>query len=254
MKKLLLILRSRRGDLLVDGMIGAAVAGIIITATISLLIVLGQSNVANSNNAARSILINSVLSDKLPALSTLTGTPAVASYPVMDGTVEVAVWREKELKSGNPAGTSVLYARTARYGNTTPAQCKTADKTNPGNCLITMMRINDDVGGMNLTTFKLNPGVAPSTYIFRTAAQIPAAVKEVRYVFKVTEASVASTVRFSGDSGSAPVNVTIPSGQTGFYYGSLTMPATATNIYITPVTTGTLTFDNTSFLLYGAPL
>lgn len=251
MKKLMLILRSRRGDLLVDGMIGAAVAGIIITATISLLIVLGQSNVANSNNAARSILINSVLSDKLPALSTLTATPAVTSYAVMDGTVEVAVWREQEIKSGAPAGTSILYARTSRYGNPTPAQCKTADKTNPDNCLITMMRLNDDVGGMNLTKFPLAPATAPAK--LQTVAPVPAGVKEIRYVFKVTEATVTSTVRFTGSAG-VSFDVTIPAGQTGFYYGSLGMPSTASDVTITAVSTGTLSFDDTSFLLYGAPL
>jgi hypothetical protein len=250
MKKLLLILRSRRGDLLVDGMVGAVVAGMIVTATVSLLIVLGQSGVNNSNNSARDILINSVLNEQLPELDSIPvppATPAITAYPVMGGTVDVAVWREKEAGTG----TSILYARTSRYGNTNPAQCRTADKNNAGQCLITRMRLNDDVGGMDVTQYPLVRGVAPSTYIFKTAAPIPASVTEVRYVFKVTEASVASTVKFSGDAGTTPFTVTIPAGQTGFYYGSLNIPAAASNIYITP--TSSLVFDDTSFLLYGAP-
>lgn len=248
MKKLLLVLRSRRGDLLVDGMIGAVVAGMIITATVSLLIVLGQTGVTNSNNAARDILINSVLNEKLPELESIPvppAAPAITTYPVMGGTVDVAVWREKEPLTG----TSVLYARTSRYGNTNTAQCRIADNTNPGQCLIARMRLNDDVGGMDVTKYPLVPGT--SGVKFKTAAPIPASVTEIRYVFKVTEASVASTVRFSGDAGTTPFTVDIPAGQTGFYYGSLDLPATASSISITP--TPSLVFDDTSFLLYGAP-
>lgn len=245
MKKLLLILRSRRGDLLVDSMIGAVVVGLIIAVTAGTLVILGKTSTNNSQNTARSIVLNNTISDQLPEAHVLTGTPVIVETTVFDKSVSVAVW-----KTADTGGTTTVYARTAKASNKKPEECRTAAVANPGECLMASTRLTNDVGGMEVTEYKLVPGTGAVK--FRTAAKIPAGIKEVRYVFKVVDAPAEdSSLIFASDATGTKHAVPIPAGKTGYYYGSLELPETATNISLTP--SGPAIFDDTSFFMYGAP-
>lgn len=246
MKKLMLILRSRRGDLLVDSMIGAVVVGIIIAVTAGTLVILGKTSVNNSQNTARSISLNNTISDQMPLAHTLTGTPVISEAKVLDRTIKIALWKQTDAA----AGITTVYARTAKAKNGDPDSCLTADIKNPGECLIATSRLTNDVGGMDVKDFKLIPG--SGTVMYKTENRIPADVKEVRYVFKVTDSpSGESSLAFTSDATGTTHTVPIPSGKTGYYYGSLILPDTATNISLTP--SGPAKFDDTSFFMYGAP-
>lgn len=246
MKKLLLILRSRRGDLLVDAMVGAVVVGIIVAVTAGTLVIMGQTSINNSQNTARTITLNNVVSDQLPQAGVLTGTPVVTETKVLDKSVDVAVWKTVDAT----AGITTLYARTAKANNSNPGECRTANVKATTGCLVTSTRLINDIGGVEVAEIKLVAG--SGTVKLKTAAKVPAAVKEVRYVFKVSESPAGeSSLTFTSDSTGTAFSVPIPPGKTGYFYGSLELPETATNISLTP--SGPVKFDDTSFLMYGAP-
>lgn len=247
MKKLLLILRSRRGDLLVDSMVGAVVVGIIIAVTAGTLVIMGKTSVNNSQNTARTIMLNNAISDQLPQAGALTGAPVITQAKVLDKTVDIAVWK----KTDPAAGITTVYARTAKANNTAPEECRSAESAATGGCLLVSTRLTDDVGGMSVAAIKLING--SGSVKLKTETKVQPEVGEVRYVFKVTDspAGTSSSLTFTSDATGTEFTVPIPAGKTGYFYGSLELPETATNISLTP--SGPVKFDDTSFLMYGAP-
>lgn len=243
MKRLRKLLKSQRGDLFIDSMIGAVIIALIMAAAGTVLIGATAAATGNDGTTTRSILLNTVLSDEKPNLAKYTATPQTITRTANGQDVPVTLWRD------DPApGLSVLNAVTQRPNKDGDgADCPGADRTDSTKCLGSRTTVTTSNGGVAITAVVLNPGTAGALNDFTA----PAAATELRYVFKVTAASADSTLTFGNrDHPEVTSVVKIPSGQTGYFYGRLLVNGGA-KLFLQP--SGTAAIDAASILIYEAP-
>lgn len=243
MNRLRKLLKSQRGDLFLDSMIGAVIIALIMAAAGTVL--MGATSAATGNDAttARSILLNTVLSDEKPNLANYTSTPQTLTRTTNGAAVSIALWRE------DPApGISSLNAAAQRPGKAGEgADCSGTDRTDASKCLSSRTTVTTSNGGVAITPVPLSSGTAGALRDFTT----PAAATELRYIFKVTDASADSTLTFGNrDHPEVTSVVKIPSGQTGYFYGRILVNGGA-KLFLQP--SGPATIDAASILIYEAP-
>lgn len=241
MTALLRILRSRRGDLLVDAVVGAVVSALIMGTTAAILLVSGQISVAQANDTARLVALTSVANSSIPTASAL---PATSDDEVMDKKLAVSVWAD----TSDDRLVRSVFAATTKYGHE-DAVCTEAAAPSSKECLVAKVSVDDSIGGVDVMTFDLQES---STGAWQTTTDVPSDVTELRYVFKVLEAPKDDeTLTFSNDSGGS-YDVRVPAGATGYFYGSVRTGDTDTSTSIT-VKAPKLSLDESAFALYAAP-
>lgn len=236
------ILRSERGDLLIDSMFGAVVLALIIFSAAAILVATLNAAVGTSRATARAVTLKTALSDALPKISTYTGTPTTTNVTVLGEQVPLTMWRE----TVSPT-LSVLHGAAPRNASIAATACTTPAAVNASSCVTSSVSVQTTRSGITApTAIPLTAGSGSTLFTFTA----PAGATEIRYVFKVTAAPAASTLRFN-NTGQAGVgfDVAIPAGQTGYYYGrALVAPGSVLSV----TTTGPATYDNSTFLIYKA--
>jgi hypothetical protein len=242
-KTLKKLLGSQRGDLLIDSMIGAVIIAIIMAAAGTVLIGAASASSGNDTTTTRSILLNTVLSDEKPNLAKYTDAPQTLARTAGGQDVSVAIWREE------PApGMSVLNAATKRPSKGADgADCAGPDRLDSSKCLSSRTTITTSNAGIAIASVTLSPGTTGALKDFT----VPAGATELRYVFKVTEASADSTLTFGNrDHPDIKHAVKIPAGHTGYFYGRILVNGGA-KLFLQ--TSGPATIDAGSILIYEAP-
>jgi hypothetical protein len=237
------LLVSQRGDLFIDSMFGAVIITLIMAAAGSVLMAATTAATGSDTTTTRSILLNTVLSDEKPNLARYTGTPQTITRTVRGEDVSIAIWRE------DPApGMSVLNAATKKPAKAAEgADCAGTDRLDSSKCLTSRTTVTASAGGVDLKTVTLAPGTSGALNDFAA----PAAATELRYVFKVTEATADSTITFGNrDHPDVTHIVKIPAGQTGYYYGRVLVNGSA-KLFLQ--SSGPAIVDAASILIYEAP-
>lgn len=236
-------LRSERGDLLIDSMFGVVVLALIVFAAAAILVASLNAAAGTSRSTARAVTLNTALADALPKISTYSGTPTTANVTVLGEQAPLTLWKE----TVSPT-LSVLRGAIPRNASIGATACINPAALDRSKCLTSEVSSQTSRSGIAaLAAIPLSPGTGGTLFTFSA----PAGATEVRYVFKVTAASGASTVRFN-NTGQPGVgfDIPVPAGQTGYYYGRALVNA-GSNLSIT--TTGPATVDTSTFLIYKAP-
>lgn len=243
MKKLRKLLVSQRGDLFIDSMFGAVIIAVIMAAAGSVLMAATTAATGNDATTTRSILLNTVLSDEKPNLANYTATPQSISRTANGDTVSIAIWREDPVP-----GISVLNAATKKPSIAAgPADCTGADRLDTSKCLASRTVVTTSNAGVSIQQVTLGAGTAGALKDFTA----PAGATELRYLFKVTDASADSTVTFGNrDHPEVKHTVKIPAGQTGYFYGRILVNASS-KLYLQ--SSGPATVDPASITIYEAP-
>ncbi|MET4144346.1 hypothetical protein [Arthrobacter sp. UYCo732] len=243
MKGLRRLLRSQRGDLMIESMVGALIIAIIMAAGGSVLMAATAASDGNDKLTSRSILLNTVLSDEKPNLATYTAEPRSVVRTINGNSISVAIWRETPAE-----GVTVLNAATPKpTAAAANADCSGPDRVSSGLCLTSRTVITTSNGGVDIQAVPQSPGT-PGALADFTA---PADATELRYIFKVTEAAGDSTVMFGNrDHPEVSHVVKIPAGQTGYFYGRVLVNA-GSKLFVQSA--GPASIDPASITIYEAP-
>ncbi|GAA4035571.1 hypothetical protein GCM10023063_20150 [Arthrobacter methylotrophus] len=242
MKRGTRLLRSQRGDMLLDSMAGVVIIVIILFAAVGIIVAAAIASVGSSHSTARSILLNSTLSDQKPALSSFTAAPSTVNGSVQGKNVPVTLWRED-----TPGGTVILHGAVPRNADVADTACADPTHLDPDQCLTSQTSATTVKAGVALTLVPLQPGDAGAMY----KLTVPAGQTELRYVFKVTAVTADSKLSIiNSDHPEVSFDVSIPSGQAGYYYGRILTDAGS---HLSLSSTGPATFDPASFTIYEAP-
>ena len=240
MKKLLRVLRSQRGDLLVDSVFSAVVLSTVMAA--SGVLVMSVSAAASGGDATttRTILLNSVLSEEQARGDTYTPSPQALTRTLLGKDVTVHVWRETSGSASTlKAAVSKENVQTmtcSNPGNLPAEQCITSQKPLP----------TTPAGGIKVSPLPLLPGTGGAMYEFT----VPAGTTELHYVFKAMTVPAASGMVFANRTHpGATHTVDLAAGQHGYYYGRIIV---APGDVLTLTSSGTATYDPQSFLMYEA--
>jgi hypothetical protein len=242
-KTLRKLLKSQRGDLFIDSMVGAVIIALIMAAAGTVLMGAVTAATGNDHTTSRSILLNTVLSDEKPNLAKYTGTPQTITRTTNGQDVSIAIWRE------DPSpGISVLNAATKKPAKAAEgADCAGTDRLDSTKCLSSRTAVTTSSYGVDVRAVTLGPGTAGALKDFTA----PAAATELRYVFKVTDSSADSSVTFGNrDHPDVKHIVRIPAGQTGYFYGRILVNG-GSKLFLQ--TSGPTTVDAGSILIYEAP-
>lgn len=243
MRKLRRILRSQRGDLLIDSMFGAFIIALIMATAGSVLIAATTASGGNDRMTARSILLNTVLSDEKPNLATYTSEPRTVSRTANGKSVTISLWRDEP-----SPGVTVLNAATPKpTARTESTNCSGPDRLDSAKCLTSRTVITTPASGVAIKAVPLAAGTSGALADFTA----PAGATELRYVLKVTGATADSTVTFGNrDHPEVTHVVRIPAGQTGYFYGRILVNA-GSRLFLQ--SSGPATFDTASTMIYEAP-
>lgn len=243
MQRLRRLLGSERGDLLIDSMFGAVILGIMMAATGSILMGAIGASTGNHNTTVRSVLLNTVLADEKPRLSTYTATPRSVTRTVNGASISVSIWREEP-----SAGITLLKAATPKPTvKAQSADCAGPDRLDPAKCLTSSTVVTTSQGGVEIETVTLAPGTTGALADFT----VPAGATELRYVFKVTAAPADSTLTFGNrDHPDVRHIVKLPAGQTGYFYGRILVTADS-KLFLQSA--GPAVIDAAGIMIYEAP-
>lgn len=241
MKRLLRILRSQRGDLLIDSMFGVILITLIMVSASGVLVVASTASMGTSTNTARAIVLNTALSDAKPLIGTFTAAPTTLAATDLSKGVSVILWREDRTST-----LAVLHAATNRHGSQS-SDCTDPAHLDPGKCMQSDTAVVTSHSGVAVTAVPLSPGTGGA--LFDLTAPITAT--EIRYVVKVTDASADSKLTFiNKDHSEVTFDVLVPAGQLGYYYGRVLVNA-GSNLGL--VTTGPATYDTAAMMIYQEP-
>jgi hypothetical protein len=236
-KSLHQLLRSERGDLLLESMFAAVLLAIVLPSSATLIFAASASATAADSTISRTSLLNSVLTDETPRAGSYA-TPAIVQRQLLGKTVQVAVWTE----NGSAGGT--LHAAMPKDGGA-PDACSNPAALDPSRCLTSSAALPAAAGVVVKNV--LTPGTAGALYDLTA----PAGATELRYVFKAASVPADSEVVFGNrDHPEAAHNIHLTSGQAGYYYGRILVTG---GDRLTVSTTGPATFEQESFTVYEAP-
>jgi hypothetical protein len=236
------LLRSQRGDMLIDSMAGVVIIVIILVAAVAIIVAAAMASVGSSHSTARSILLNSTLSDQKPALSSFTAAPTTINGSVQGQNVPMTLWRED-----TAGGTVILHGAVPRNTDVANTACADPAHLDSDQCLTSQTSATTVKAGIAQTPVALQPGDSGALY----KLTVPAGQTELRYVFKATAVTADSKLSFiNNDHPEVSFDVPIPSGQTGYYYGRILTDAGS---HLSLTSTGPVTFDPGSFMIYEAP-
>lgn len=242
MKNLTRVLRSQRGDLLIDSMFGAVVIAIVMAASVSVLMAATGAAAGNNDMTVRSVLLNTVLSDEKPRLSSYSETPTTFTRTAAGHSVTVTLWRTEP-----SPGTTVLNAATPKRVSAAATDCTVPEQVSTQGCLTARTVTTTSSAGVSLNILTLAPGTAGALHDFTA----PAASTELRYVLKVTDASGDSTISFGNrDHAAATHTIAVPAGQTGYFYGRILVDP-GSLLFIS--SSGPAVLDTASTTIYEAP-
>lgn len=241
LKKLLRLLRSQRGDLLVDSVFSAVVLSTVMAASAALVMSVSAAASGGDAIAARTILLNSVLSEEQARGDSYTPSPQALTRPLLGRDVSVYVWRE------TVGGASILKAAVSKEKAQDPV-CSTALDLPDEQCITSQKPLpGTPVGGIRVDRLPLQPGTDGAMYEFA----VPAGATELRYVFKAASVPAASQMVFANKTRpGATHTVDLPVGQHGYFYGRIIVTP-GDVLTLTPA--GTAAYDPQSFLIYEAP-
>lgn len=243
MKRLRRLLSSQRGDLLLDAMFGSVVIAVIMAAAGSILIAATMASSGNDATTARTILLNTVLSDEKPNLAGYTAEPQTLTRTANGQNVSISLWREDPTP-----GLTVLHAAMQKPARTSEnANCSGTDRFDPLKCLTSSATVTTSSAGIVPRTVPLLPGHDGSLVEFTA----PAGATELRFLVKVTGATAPSTLTF-GNRDHIGVHhvVQVPAEQSGYFYGRLLVDA-GSHLFLQ--SSGPVTVDLASTLIYEAP-
>lgn len=241
MKRLRRILRSQRGDLLIDSMLGVVLITLIMVSASGVLVVAATSSIGVSTNTSRAIVLNSVLSDAKPLSANYTSAPTTVPATAQNRGVSAILWREDRTPT-----LTVLHAATYRHGSQA-SDCTDPSHLDAGKCLQSEIAVVTSQSGVAATPVPLGPGTGGA--LFDLTA--PATATELRYIVKVTAAPADSTLSFvNKDHPEVTFDVSIPSGQSGYYYGRVLVNGGSK---LGLVTTGPATYDAGVTMIYEEP-
>lgn len=237
MKSVPQILRSERGDLLVESVVGTVIVALTLIPVSGIIITASKTSSAAQANTTRIGFLHSVLAQETPLISSHTTIPVISTRTVNGSELPITFWREDTNRA-----TAVLHAAVPGYGR--GADCN--DPSALAGCLTASTTVPLDAAGIALTKIPLNSGAEGASQ----TAVIGAGVQEIRYVFKVAAAPVADQVTLTVSPGTATAVVDVPIDQTGYYFGSLQVdPGTTISITLPEGAT----VDPDSILLYESP-
>lgn len=233
------ILRSERGDLLVENIVGVVIVALTLIPVAGILIGATTASASAQVTTARTIFLNSLLADETPTIAAHSAAPTTTNRSVNGTDVPVTLWRE------DPNGaTAILHAAAPDYSTSSAAVC--SDPASLNGCLTASVAVALDAGGIALARIPFTAGAGDTL----GTADIGAGVQEIRYIFKVTAAPTATKLQLAASPGTAATDVDIPEGQLGYYFGSLQVdPGTAVE-FTAPAGA---TVDPDSIFLYESP-
>lgn len=237
------VLRSERGDLLLDSMAGAVIVIVVFLAAVAVVTAATIASATTSHASSRSILLNTTLNDQLPRLASFTGAPTAVTGALDGQSVTMTLWRE-DADGGKLA---ILHGAVARSSDPSAPPCTDPATITADSCITAQSSAVTVKGPIATTSVPLVAGTAPTLFTLT----VPSGQAELRYVFKVSSASADSTLSFANtDHPGVSTDVKIPAGQTGYYYGRLRVDAGS---HLSITTTGPAAVDPASFLIYEAP-
>jgi hypothetical protein len=233
------ILRSERGDLLIESVVGTVIVALTLIPVAGILIGASNASASAKVTTSRTIFLSSVLADETPMISAYSTAPTTTNRSIDGAQVPVTLWREDP-----NSGTAILHAALPGYSTRSTAVC-----TNPASldgCLTDSVAVALDTAGIALTKIPFTAGSGDAL----GTADIGAGVQEIRYVFKVTAAAADTKLHLATHPGTAAADIAIPKDQTGYYFGSLQVdPGTAVE-FTAPAGA---TVDPDSIVLYESP-
>lgn len=118
MKSVRQILRSERGDLLIESVVGTVIVALTLVPVAGILIGAATSTAAARVTESRTVLLNAVLADQTPLISIYSADPVTTNRTVDGSEVPVTLWRE----SPN-GGTAILHAAIPGYSTSGSRVC-----------------------------------------------------------------------------------------------------------------------------------
>lgn len=237
------VLRSERGELLMDAMASAVIVIVVLLAAVGVVTAATLASATTGRTAARGILLATTINDQLPGLASFTSSPTTVNGTLDGKTVPMTLWRE-DTEGGKLA---ILHGAVARSSDPGASPCTDPAVITADACITSQTSAVTVKGPIATTPVPLAPAAAPALFTLA----VPAGQTELRYVFKVTDASADSVLTFANtDHPGIQTDVKVPAGQTGYYYGRL---RTDPGSHLSATVTGPAVVDTAGFQIYEAP-